>query len=267
MKKISVPTIKGGVGKSFLVFNMAGYLCKQGKKVLIIDCDAQGNVSDCCGISDDMDYLTVSDIYESYMRKKDISPSDIVIKSPIFEIVNLDIIPADVSLTMTEMRLVPITGREKILDNYIKKHQNYFDKYDYILFDLNPSINISNQNALYSSDSIVLISDIGKSSFKGVRLLIDAWESICEDLQIENKINGLVINKYDKRIKLSKEFIEYLRESEDLQELSFDTILPDNIKLRETEVVGMPISYYDTKNPGYKAFVELMKEFEQRGVI
>lgn len=267
MKTICVGTLKGGCGKTLLSFNLAGYLAKKRFKVLLVDCDPQGNATENCGISDDEEYSTIADIYESYLMRKEITPGSIIIKNPILEIPTLDLIAADITLTATEMRMVSVTARETILKNYIEKYRASFEKYDYIIFDCNPSLNICNQNAMYSSDSILLITDIGRNSFKGVKLLIELWSGMCENLKIENNIKGIVINKYDKRIKLSKDFLEYIKDNEMFVELSFDNIIPYNVKLQETEVVGLPISYYNTKNAGYKAFNDLIKEFKTRGVL
>jgi cellulose biosynthesis protein BcsQ len=136
-----------------------------------------------------------------------------------------------------------------------------------MILDCNPSFNIINQNAMYVADSIVTITDIGRNSFKGVKLVCQLWQETCDDLGIENTIKGMVINKYDKTIKLSKEFMFFIEDNEIFKKLAFDTVIPDNVKLKETEIVSLPIVIHHTKNQGYKEFMELMEEFKQREII
>lgn len=265
MKSIAIANCKGGTGKSLSTFTLAGFLAKKRKKVLVVDCDAQGNTSNNFCVSEmvsEYNLPTVSDIYEN-----NILPTNVVIKSPLSNIPYLDVIPSNISLTATEMRLVSYPARETLLKSYIEKHKSFFDNYDYIFFDLNPSINIINQTVLYFVDSIIMVSDVDINSFNGVVLLKNLWEDISFKLGIDSKIKGLIINRFDKRIKLSKDFIEYLREHEELQKLSFDTLIPENVKLKESVTVGEPICYYDTKSSGYLAFTKLLKEMKERGVI
>jgi chromosome partitioning protein len=268
MKKIAIGNLKGGIGKSSTSYFLAGYLTKKKKKVLLWDCDPQGNSTNNVGFDrNEYDYFTTSDILEKLMVDQDINPSDVIIKQPNLEIPYLDIIASDINLTATEMRLTGVPAREKMIDDYLEKHISFFSKYDYIIFDLSPSIGAVNQSALFTADDIILVSDIDINAIEGVKLLNDLWEGMSKKFRISNNIKGIIINKYKKTTKLSKYFVEFLQDNQDIVDLSFKTFIPENEALKQAIANNLPIQYYNTKSEGYKAFNELMKEFKERGII
>jgi chromosome partitioning protein len=191
----------------------------------------------------------------------------VIVKKPLDIMPTVDLLPSHIYLTAAEMQLVSKAARETVLKKYIERHIEFFSRYDYIIFDTAPSLSIVNQNAFVVADSILLVSDISINGLKGSTKFISEWNNICEDLNIEKNIKGMLINKYDKRTKLSKEVAEYVREHELLKELSFDVIVPENIKLKETEMLHSPIAYYDVKNAGYEAYVDLVKELKKRSIL
>lgn len=269
MRTIALSSLKGGVAKTALTIMLGSMLAKEGKMVLLIDCDPQGNTSSIIGGLDDVDYeyATIADIFEAALREKDISPADIVQKELISRLPMLDLLPANISLTATEMRLVSFNSRERILSDYIEAHEQFFSKYDYIFFDLNPSLNTINQAALYASDKILIPTDVGMSSFRGIRLFIDMWDGMCRRMRIPNNIAGIIVTRYDKRIKLSSNFISFLKANDDIAGLVMDEFIPESVKIREADVKGEPLPIYNTKNEGYYALERLVNELKQKEVI
>jgi chromosome partitioning protein len=268
MKSITVATLKGGVGKTSFAYNLTGMLAKEGHKVLIIDTDIQTNITNNMNVDTEIiDYDHIGTILGKVLEGQDISPELVVVKAPLDFMPRVDIIPSHMYLSTVEMRMISSPIRHKLLKKYIDKHKYFFEKYDFIILDTNPSFSLVNINALYFSDSIILVTDIGVNSLAGAEKVYEEWNRLCSDFEIENKINGLVINKYKKTEKISSEVVEYIKSLDILQELSFETLIPNNVKLAETELVKKPIAYYDTKNAGYTAYIELVKELKEREVI
>ena len=262
LKIVTFSTLKGGVGKSSAVFNISGILAEENKKILVIDADSQGNTTNNFGVDRTRkDFKSIVDIIENNERFE-----DVVIKMPI-EGLDIDIIGSTIFLTSTEMRIVNQTGREYILRNYIKKNVKKFNEYDYIIFDTSPSMGIVNQNAFLISDEIILVSDVSLNSLEGAELFIALWDDITGKLDIKNNISGFMINMYDKRIKLSKEFKQYCVENEDIKDILFDQVIHTNVRLKESELESKPICILDKKSSGYKDYLNLVLEMKGRGIF
>lgn len=264
--KITFGTLKGGTGKTTSAFSAAGILAERGYKVLLVDADPQANLTSNLGIDETVDgYTSLLDLFEN--EKFDARKA--IIKGYVKELPTLDIIPSTIALTSTEMRIISLAGREFLLKNHLKKQADVFDEYDFIIFDTNPSMSIINQNVFVLSDGIILTSEIGKNSLKGAELFIALWEEICERMDKPNNILGFLINKYDSRTKLSKEYMEYCSEYDVVKDLLFKTYIPDNVKVPEAEIENKPvnIAFKDaTSSEAYKAFVnELLGRIGVRG--
>lgn len=263
MKSICVGSLKGGTGKTSYVFHISSWFANAGYNVLLLDLDAQANTTSNLGIDEFASgFKSVVDLFE-----KQLPPEEIIIKSPIEQIPTLDIIPSSVLLTGTELRLVNVAARELILKNYFKKNKEYFSKYHYVIIDTNPSMSIVNTNAFAFANSIMLITDVSMNGLKGIELFTALWRDIADRLVVKDNIKGIVVNRYDKRIKLSSEFLEYCRQNTDIKPILFNTVIPENVKLREAELSHIPIALYDKKNKGYEAYKSLYTEMWIRGVI
>ncbi|HEY5563121.1 MAG TPA: AAA family ATPase [Clostridiaceae bacterium] len=259
-KIITFGTLKGGTGKTTAVFSSSGILSERGYKVLVIDADPQGNVTSNLGVDETKQgYLCIKDILE----KDYLIPEDVVIKAPLIELPNLDLIGSSMTLTSTEMNIISLTGREYLLRKYIKKHNKFFNQYDFILIDTNPSMSIINQNSFIASDKIIIVSDLGVNSLKGIELFIALWEDILLRLDMKNNICGILINKVIKHSHISNEFMEYCKEEEDINKLLFKTCISDSEILPICELDNKPIniSYKGTEVYGeFSAFVDELLE-------
>ncbi len=263
MKILTFGTLKGGTGKTIPVFSLGGILAELGYNVLLIDVDPQANLTNNLGIETiDVETKTVKNIFDD----KNVNIESLILK-PIEKLKTLDIIPSTIRLTSTEMNIISFPGREFLLKNYIKKNTAFLSQYDFILFDTNPSMSVINQNALVSSDYIILVNDCGLNAVIGSSMFLNLWDNFIENLGLKNNITGILINKFDKRIKLQKETIEYC--NEEFPRLVFKSIIPQNSKLLESEVERLPINIYDKKSTGYqyyKAFTdELLERIEFNG--
>lgn len=273
MKVITIGTLKGGVGKTTVVFNLAGCLAKSRKRILLIDGDPQGNISENLGVTqddaldDEYYYATLSDVLT-----KDILPSNVILKEVLEESKFIDLIPSNIDLTVTEseLQMMGIRGinPQKRLLNWIDSNREYLDShYDYVICDVGPNIGLITQNCLYASDEIYMVSDIGMNSFKGCKLFMTEWSSACQDIGIENKIKGLIVNKFDRRTTLSKQFALYLTKQEIFHGLIFDTLIPDTVKFKQSEVAGLPVIFNDPSSNACEAYKELISEMNEKGLL
>lgn len=268
-KIITFGTLKGGVGKTMLCFNVGGILSQLGHRVLVVDSDLQGNLTNNMGIERTREgILTTYDIY--HIEESQPTPEALVIEHPIERLPQLDMIAGSIFLHKAELNIAAVAGREQILRNYLTDHEAFFSRYDYILIDTNPSMSIINQNAFLASDAILLVSDVSMNAIEGAQLFIALWEEGRRRLRREDNIRGFIVNDYDARNKLSTDFLEYLRTSDDtadLREILFKTIIPRNIRITESELAALPISVYDLRSKGCDAIAALVDEMIERSIL
>lgn len=268
-KIVTFGTLKGGVGKTMLCFNIGGILSQLEKKVLVVDGDLQGNLTNNMGIDrTDPELLTTYDIYN--LEQDPPAPEKLVLKAPIQQLPLLDMIAGSIFLHKAELKIASVSGRERILSNYLEDHQSFFKQYDYILIDTNPSMSIVNQNAFLASDAILLVSDVSMNAIEGAQLFIALWEEARKRLRRGDNVKGFIVNDYDRRNKLSSDFLEYLRtapETEDLREILMDTIIPRNVRITESELAAVPISLYDLRSKGCDAIASLVDELFEKKVL
>jgi len=268
-KIVTFATLKGGVGKTMLCFNLAGILAQTDHRVLVIDSDLQGNLTNNMGVDRTIPNLkTTYDIYNTEAGQP--NPEELVLKGTIPLLPTLDVIPGSIFLHKAEFRISTMAGRELVLSHYFEDNKDFFEQYEYILIDTNPSMSMINQNAFLASDSILLISDVSMNSLEGAQLFIALWEETRKQLRRADNIKGFIINDYDKRNKLSTDFLEYIKTDEelsDIRQIMMKTIIPRNIKLTESELEAKPISIYDLNSKGCVAIAELADELMERGIL
>lgn len=269
MKIITFGTLKGGVGKTMLCFNIGGILSQLGYRVLIIDSDLQGNLTNNIGIDRTVSgLLTLYDVYNTSAVPP--PPEELVYASPNQRLPGLDLIPGSIFLHRAELSLAGVSGRELVLRAYLDEHKEYFGQYDHILLDTNPSMSVINQNAFVVSDSILLVSDVSMNSIEGSQLFIALWEEARRRLRIENNIRGFIINDYDGRNKLSSDFLEFLHTSPevaDLRALLLRSVVPRNVRITESELAALPISLYDIHSKGCIAISSLVDELLEKNIL
>lgn len=267
-KVIVIGTLKGGVAKTLSTFQIAGILAEEGHKVLCIDVDPQANLSTHFGIN--IANFNLKGVREIFDYKKVHNFKDLVIKSPIKELPTLDIIPATMLLHEAEVELPYASGRESILSNYMYDNKDYFFEYDYILIDTNPSVGYLNQNAFMVADEIILFMDSSESSINGVRLFRAIWNKMRKNLRLEDKARTAIITQHDRRDNMSKSFPEYIftdPDVADINEITCRTVIPTNVKLKESTVLHKPINIYNKKTTGYEAYFKLINELKDKGVL
>lgn len=266
---VTIGTFKGGVGKTTSVLSIAGILAERGYNVLCIDVDPQGNLTRSLGINRSMQKIAgIEKVFDDETGTIDFS--DIVIEGPVKDLPLLDLIPSSIWLHRSALTIANATAREYRLRNFIEDNKVSFDFYDYVLVDTNPSMDYLNQNAFLVSDAIIIPMTPDLSDVEGAQFFCATWDSIRSKLRVEDNIAAAFITKMDKRISIDNSFEKYLTTNENVQDIAsllLKTIIPVNATLKESSNFSKPINIYNKKSTGYKAYIKLVDELFERGVL
>ena len=246
-KVISVANQKGGVGKTTTAVNFSTILAKRGKKVLMIDTDPQGNATSGLGIDKNVS-LSVYDVI--------INDVEIVNTLQKTMIKNLDVCPSNINLAGAEVELVSLMSREQRLK---EKIDNLKDNYDYVIIDCPPSLGLITLNAFTASDSVLIPVQCEYYALEGLGQLVNTINLVKKHLNRNLKVEGALLTMFDIRTNLSNQVVKEVNKY--FENKVYKTVIPRNVKLSEAPSFGMPISLYDPKSKGAKAYDKFVKEF------
>ena len=256
MKTIAIANQKGGVGKSTTAANLGISLADTGKKVLLIDFDAQGSLTESLGYEPDNIEITVSTMLEKTMNEKNILPDEGILHHD----EGVDLMPANIELSGMEVTLVNTISRELILKDYL---QNVRKNYDYILIDCMPSLGMLTVNALTAADSVLIPVQAQYLPIKGLEQLIKTIGRVRKHLNPNLEIEGILLTMTDNRTNLSKETSKLLRENYGKQIKIFQSEIPHSVRASETSIVGQSIYTYDKNGKAALAYRKLTEEVLQ----
>ena len=253
MKIISIINQKGGVGKTTTVINLASALSQQGKKILIIDLDPQGNATTGFGLSNtEQSDKTIYGILNGTMLISD------VIKKTKFE--NLNIITSNVDLSGLEVETAGDNDRAFILKDKLTAYFNDSGEfYDYILIDCPPSLSLLTVMALVSSNSLLVPLQTEFFALEGLTQLMKTIDRIKVNLNPKLEIQGILLTMYDRRNKLSSQVEIEARSF--FKDKVYQTVIPRNVRLSEAPSHGIPVLIYDKNCPGSKSYYKFTDEF------
>ena len=249
---MAIANQKGGVGKTTTTINLSAALAEQGKKVLIIDMDPQGNTSSGLGIDKDELETTV------YQLMIGDNSFDECVQKDVFE--NLDVLAANVNLAGIEIETMDMEDRNYILRDIISEVE---DKYDFIIIDCPPSLNTLTINSMTTADSVLVPIQCEYYALEGLSQLIKTIELVKERLNENLEMEGVVFTMYDARTNLSLQVVENVKDN--LDQTIYKTIIPRNIRLAEAPSHGLPINLYDPRSTGAESYMLLADEVIHKG--
>ncbi len=245
-KVISVANQKGGVGKTTTTVNLSTMLAKKGKRVLLIDTDPQGNATSGLGITKELE-LSVYDVL--------VGDTEMIETLQESNIKNLTVCPSNISLAGAEVELVSMMSREQRLKTKLDEIK---DNYDYILIDCPPSLGLVTLNAFTASDSVLIPVQCEYFALEGLGQLLNTVNLVKKHLNKNLEIEGALLTMYDARTNLSNQVVKEVKKY--FENKVYKTVIPRNVRLSEAPSYGMPISLYDPKSKGAKAYEKFTKE-------
>ena len=246
-KVMAIINQKGGVGKTTTAVNLAACLAYKGKKVLLIDSDAQGNATSGLGI--DRSNIELS-VYDCLVDDKKIKAAIIRTKYK-----NLSVLPSAQELSAAEIELSYEENREF----FVKKAISHIkDDYDYIIIDSPPALGLLTINIMTASDTVLIPIQCEYYALEGLAQLITTIKKIKKSLNKSLDIEGIIATMYDKRTNLSQEVYNEVKEH--FPDKTYETVIPRNVRLSEAPSFGEPIIKYDITSVGAEAYFSLARE-------
>lgn len=246
-KIIAVANQKGGVGKTTTTVNLAACLAKQGKKVLLVDIDPQGNSTSGLGVDKRRCEKTVYDCLINEEKMANVAMET--------QYENLSLCPSNLDLSGAEIELISVMGRENRLKESLASVE---DLYDYILIDSPPSLGLITINTLTAADSVIIPIQCEFYALEGVSQLVETIKRIKKALNPSLYIQGIVMTMYDARTNLSVQVVDEVKRF--FPGKVYTTIIPRNIRISEAPGFGRPVIYYDGASKGAQAYMDLASE-------
>jgi chromosome partitioning protein len=247
----AVTNQKGGVGKTTTTVNLAASLAENGKKVLLVDLDPQGNASTGCGV--DKAVLEKSS-YDVIMTEA--TAADVIIKRDDF---SFDVMPTNSDLTAAEIELLDEDLREHRLRLALEPVR---EDYDFILIDCPPSLSMLTLNALVASKGVIIPIQCEYYALEGLSSLLKTVERVKQRANPTLEITGLVRTMFDARNNLANQVSRQLINHFDKK--VFHSLIPRNVRLAEAPSHGIPVLNYDRSSRGSIAYMALASEFMRR---
>ncbi len=246
-KIISLVNQKGGVGKTTSAINLATFLANEGKFVLLVDLDPQGNASSGLGI--DIGKIEKS-LYDTMVIGK--HPKEVILK---VEHAGHDIVPASQDLAGAGIEMVHMDNREFRLYNVLREIRT---NYDYIIIDSPPSLGLLTINGLVASDEIIIPVQTEYFALEGLSQLLNTINLVKENLQPNLEIMGALLTMYDKRNRLARQVVKEMRDH--FPGRVFESIIPRSVRLAEAPGFGKSILGFDGLSKGARAYKGLARE-------
>ena len=250
-KIISIANQKGGVGKTTTSINISASLAVAERKTLLIDIDPQANSTSGLGIEPAEVKKSIYDVLSAQA-----SLEEVILPT---KVPNLDIIPSHINLVGSEIELVNLPFREKILQ---KAFENLKTVYRYIIIDCPPSLGLLTLNSLTASNSVLIPVQAEYYALEGLGQLLNTINIVRKHLNPRLELEGVLITMYDSRLRLSKQVAEEVRKY--FRSKVFNTVIFRNVRLSEAPSYGKPVILHDAVSMGTYNYIDVANEIIQR---
>ena len=244
-KIIAFANQKGGVGKTTSCVNLTAALSSMGKRVLLVDCDPQGNASSGMGVAKS----THPNSYDMLINE---APPETCIRHTDYG----DVIPTGKELAAASVELIRAERREFMLKSALQK---LYSDYDFIFIDCPPSLELLTVNSLVAADSVLIPMQCEYYALEGIADLMTSIRMCSRKLNRRLQIEGILLTMYDARANLTLQVANELRRH--LTDKVYETVIPRNVRLSEAPSHGKPINVYDRSSRGAEAYEAFAQEF------
>ena len=247
MRVITIANQKGGVGKTTTAINLATALAAIGKRSLLIDLDPQGNASTGLGIEKDEREISS---YDVLTQGASIDEAALETAVPA-----LSIVPSTLDLLGLEMEISAADRRAYRLRDALDRHEADGARYDFVLVDCPPSLNLLTINAMAAANSVLVPLQCEFFALEGLSQLLQTVEQVRDSLNPALDLHGIVLTMFDGRNNLAAQVV---------RDSVYQTVIPRNVRVSEAPSFGKPAILYDMKCPGSQAYIALASEIIQR---
>ena len=252
---LAVSNQKGGVGKTTTAINLGTALAAIGEKVLIVDMDPQGNASTGLGVPRETRRVT---IYDVVVDGRSVDDAAVQTTVP-----GLWIIPADADMSGVEIELSQADRRSfRLKDALAGQGADGHTKYNYVLIDCPPSLNLLTLNAMAAADAVLVPLQCEFFALEGLTQLMKTIDMVRQSLNPSLEIQGLVLTMYDRRSALSGQVANDVRSH--FGDKVYEAVIPRNVRVAEAPSFGKPALIYDLKCAGSQAYLRLAREVVTR---